>query len=65
MTHPTETRITVEYLKRVAKRMKKETGITHAEALDKAAQAAGFKNYTLAKRALDKIASDRVSQVDV
>ncbi|MBX9453208.1 MAG: hypothetical protein KL801_15475 [Mesorhizobium sp.] len=43
---------TIDGIKRFAKRLKVETGLQHARALDAAAQAAGFSNFTHARRTL-------------
>lgn len=43
---------TIEGIKQFAKRLKKSDGIQHAVALDQAAQAAGYGNYTHALRAI-------------
>lgn len=45
-------RITIDGLKRNAKRIKKTYGIQHARALDRAAQEAGFQNFAHARRQL-------------
>jgi hypothetical protein len=45
-------RITIDGLKRNAKRIKKAEGLQHARALDKAAQEAGFRNFAHARRQL-------------
>jgi hypothetical protein len=44
---------TLEGLKRRAKRLKKETGCTHGQALDLIAQQGGYQNYSDAKCAFD------------
>jgi hypothetical protein len=43
---------TIEGLKRRAKRLKKETGCTHTQALDEMARKGGYQNFTDARRAL-------------
>lgn len=43
---------TLEGLKRRAKRLKKETGITHTEALEHMARKGGYDNFTHARREL-------------
>lgn len=43
---------TIDGIKRFAKRLKVETGLQHARALDAAAQAAGFSNFMHARRTL-------------
>lgn len=45
---------TVDGIKRLAKAIKRESGITHHEALEKAARKAGFQNFLHAKRAIAK-----------
>lgn len=40
-------RLNVERLKREAKKISKESGVTHSEALDWIAQREGFKNWSL------------------
>lgn len=43
---------TIEGIKRLAKRIRREQGIQYMRALDEAAHRAGFSNYTSALRAL-------------
>ena len=43
---------TIDGLKRAAKRLKKEQGIKHADALERVARDAGFQNYQHALRSL-------------
>ena len=43
---------TIHGLKRAAKRLKKEQGIKHADALDRVARDAGFQSYQHALRSL-------------
>ncbi|WP_172451930.1 glyoxalase superfamily protein [Sphingobium sp. SA916] len=43
---------TINGLKRAAKRLKKEQGIKHADALERVARDAGFRNYHDAQKAL-------------
>lgn len=45
---------TIDGLKRAAKRLKKEQGIKHADALERIACEAGFQNYQHALRSLTK-----------
>lgn len=44
--------ITIDRLKRAAKRIKKAEGIQHSKALDRAAQEAGYSNFVHARRQL-------------
>lgn len=46
--------VTVDRLKRIAKRIKKEQGLQHAKALDIAAQQHGFCNYVQARRVIER-----------
>ncbi|MBN8260961.1 MAG: hypothetical protein J0L59_01395 [Xanthomonadales bacterium] len=46
--------ITIDRLKRAAKRIKKDRGIQHAKALDVAAQEHGFSNYVHARRTIER-----------
>lgn len=48
---------TVDGIKRLAKAIKREFGITHYDALEVAARKAGFKNFLHAKRAIAKTAA--------
>jgi hypothetical protein len=41
-------------IRRLAKQIKKAKGVTHAEALDQAAVAAGYQNFRHARRMLDE-----------
>jgi len=43
---------TLEGVKRLAKQIKKDTGVTHSAALEEAAKAAGYENYQAAIRGL-------------
>lgn len=45
---------TLEGIKRTAKRIKKAEGITHTQALEKAAKLAGYQNYRHALNTLNK-----------
>ena len=42
----------IDGIKRLAKRIKRETQASHTDSLDVAAQKAGFQNYAHARRAL-------------
>ncbi|AQZ32755.1 hypothetical protein BHQ29_05335 [Pseudomonas sp. LPH1] len=48
---------TVDGIKRLAKAIKRESGITHHKALEEAARKAGFQNFLHAKRAIAKAAA--------
>lgn len=45
---------TMEGLKRLANKLKKQDGVQHAAALDKAAKQAGFQNFSHANKMLRK-----------
>lgn len=45
---------TLDGIKRLANRVKKERGIRHMQALDEAAHAAGYQNFTHARNQLVK-----------
>jgi hypothetical protein len=47
---------TIDGLKRAAKRVKRDTGMTHAQALDHVARGGGFQNYIHASRAVGTVA---------
>lgn len=49
---------TLDGIKRLATRIKRENGVAHAKALDSAAVAAGFQNFTDARRQLKKSAAE-------
>lgn len=57
------TKITLETLKRLARKIKRERDIPHFEALNLAAQRFGFANYTHARRALEEEALDPRSTI--
>lgn len=48
---------TLDGIKRLAKAIKREFGITHHEALEEAARKAGFQNFLHAKRAIAKVSA--------
>lgn len=50
--------VTLDRIKRHAKKIKKEKGIQHAKALDEAAVLAGFQNYRHAKVQLESTETD-------
>ena len=44
---------TLDGIKRYARKLKKDLGVTHAQALDRAASTAGFQNYIHARRCIE------------